>query len=200
MPISAAAQKARRLNAQKSTGPKSRAGKARVAQNALVHGLSKPYKQMPQGPKDIEELAKALLVSLGFSEEHYLGDRLLWGAACDFAEAHLDMDRIEAAREERLKAEIVKTIIPTVKQRAKIFAAGNRIKDDDEAAYFVEQNLQVITIRSNPERAEKYKLMTKAIDPLDRYERRAFSKMKKALEIVRSKMLTIGSIGSIGSA
>lgn len=196
MPISAAAQKARRLNAQKSTGPKSRAGKARVAQNALVHGLSCPYRQMPQGPKDIEDLAKALLISLGFSEEQFISDSLLWRAACNFAEAHLDIDRIEAAREERLKAEIVKTIIPTLKQQAKIFAAGNRIKDDDEAAYFVEQNLQVITVRSNPERAEKHKLMAKAIDPLDRYERRAFSKMKKALELVRSKMHTIGSIGS----
>lgn len=116
MPISAVAQTARRLNAQKSTGPKSRAGKARVAQNALAHGLSRPYRQMPQGPKEIKELAKALLFSLGFSEAQFLGDSLLWGAACDFAEAHLDMDRIKAAREDRLKAEIVKTIIPTVKQ------------------------------------------------------------------------------------
>ncbi len=190
MPISEVAKKARRRNAQKSTGPKSRAGKARVAQNALVHGLSRPFRQMSQGPKDIEELAKALLFSLGFTQEQFLGDSLLWGAACDFAEAHLDMDRIEAAREERLKAEIVKTIIPTVKQQAKIFAAGNRIKDDDEAAYFVEQNLRIITIRHNPERGEKYKLMAKAVDPLDRYERRAFSKMTKALQVVTGKMRT----------
>lgn len=190
MPISDAAKKARHRNAQKSTGPKSRAGKARVAQNALVHGLSRPFRQMSQGPKDIEELAKALLFSLGFTQEQFSSDSLLWGAACDFAEAHLDMDRIEAAREERLNAEIVKTISPTVKQQAKIFAAGNRIKDDDEAAYFVEQNLRVITIRRNPERGEKYKLMAKAIDPLDRYERRAFSKMTKALQVLTGKMRT----------
>ena len=101
------------------------------------------------------------------------------------------MDRIEAAREERLKAEIVKTIIPTRKQQAKIFATANRIKDDDEAAYFVEENLRIITIRRNPERTEKYKLMAKAIDPLDRYERRAFSKMKKALQVVGSKLNTL---------
>ena len=191
MPLSERAQQARRLNAQKSTGPKSRAGKARVAQNALAHGLSRPYRQISQGPKEIEELAKALLISLGFCEELFFADSLLWGAACNFAEAYLDMDRIEAAREERLKAEIVKTIIPTRKQQAKIFSTANRIKDDEEAAYFVEQNLQVITIRSNPERAEKYKLMAKAIDPLDRYERRAFSKMKKALEVVGSKLNTL---------
>ena len=191
MSLSETAQKARRLNAQKSTGPRSRAGKARVAQNALVHGLSRPYRQMPQGPKEIEELAKALLVSLGFSEERFLADSLLWGAASDFAEAHLEMDRIEAAREERLKAEIVKTIIPTRKQQAKIFATANRIKDDDEAIAYVETHARVITIRSNPERGEKYKLMAKAIDPLDRYERRAFSKMKKALEVVGSKMNTL---------
>ena len=146
---------------------------------------------MPQGPKEIEELAKALLVSLGFCEEQFFADSLLWGAAFNFAEAYLDMDRVEAAREERLKAEIVKTIIPTVKQRAKIFAAGNRIKDDDEAIAYVETHARVITIRSNPERAEKYKLMAKAIDPLDRYERRAFSKMKKALEVVGSKLNTL---------
>lgn len=188
MPISEAAQKARRLNAQKSTGPKSRAGKARVAQNALVHGLSKPYKLMPQGPKEIEELAKALPISLGFSEEHYLGDSLLWGAACRFAEAHLDMDRIDAAREERLKAEIEKTIIPTLKQQAKFFSIADKIKDDEEAIAYVQEHVKVTTIRSNPERGEKYKLLAKAIDPLDRYERRAFSKMKKALELVGRKM------------
>jgi hypothetical protein len=188
MPLSERAQKARRLNAQKSTGPRSRAGKARVAQNALAHGLSRPYRKMPQGPKDIEELAKALLVSLDFSEEQFLGDSLLWGAACRFAEAHLDLDRIQAAREERLKAEIVKTIIPTRKQQAKIFEAGNRIKDDEEAAYYVEENLRIITIRSNPERGEKHKLLAKVLDPLDRYERRTFSKMKKALEFVARKI------------
>lgn len=98
------------------------------------------------------------------------------------------MDRIERAREEHLKAEIVKTIIPNVKQRAKIFAAGNRIKDDDEAIDYVETHARVITIRSNPERGEKYKTMAKVIDPLDRYERRAFSKMKKALEVVAGKI------------
>jgi hypothetical protein len=188
MPISETAKQARRINAQKSTGPKSRAGKARVARNALVHGLSRPYRLMPQGPKDIETLAKALLLSLNFSEEQFRGDSLLWREACRFAEAHLDLDRIQAAREEHLKAEIVKTIIPTLKQQAKILSTGNRIKDDDEAAPYVEEQMKVTTIRSNPERAEKYRLLSKKIDPLDRYERRTFSKMKKALQMITRKI------------
>lgn len=195
MPISEAAQNARRINAQKSTGPKSRAGKARVAQNALAHGLSRPYRQMSQGPKDIEDLAKAMLFSLGFTQEQFLGNSLLWGAAYRFAEAHLDLDRIEAARDEYLKAEIVKTIIPNVKQQAKIFSTANRIKDDDEAIAYVEQHARVIMLRSNPERAEKYKLMAKPIDPLDRYERRAFSKMKKALrDLTRHLPIDTGEV------
>lgn len=133
-------------------------------------------------------MAKALLLSLNFSEEQFLGDSLLWREACRFAEAHLDLDRIQAAREEHLKAEIVKTIIPTRKQQAKILSTANRIKDDEEAISYVEEHMKVTTIRSNPERAEKYHLLSKEIAPLDRYERRTFSKMKKALQMIALKI------------
>lgn len=190
MAVSEAGKQARRLNAQRSTGPKSRRGKARVAQNALVHGLSRPYRLTPKGPEDIERLAKALLQELGFSEEQISKGCNLWNAAYSFAEAHLDLDRIQALRDERLKAEIVKSIIPTRKQQQKVFSFADKIKDDDEAIDYVERNLQIIAIRSNPERGEKYHLFSKNIDPLYRYERRAFSKMKKALRMIMAIMTT----------
>lgn len=190
MAVSEAGKQARRLNAQRSTGPKSRRGKARVAQNALVHGLSRPYRLTPKGPEDIERLAKSLLQELGFLEEKILKGGNLWNAAYSFAEAYLDLDRIQALRDERLKDELVKTIIPTRKQQKKVFSFADKIKDDDEAAFYVEQNLKITIIRSNPERGEKYRIFSKNIDPLYRYERRSFSKMKKALRMITAILTT----------
>src|SRR5215510_15364609 len=51
---SAAKVAANRRNAQKSTGPRSAAGKARIRNNALQHGLSIPANCYAE---DIEELA-----------------------------------------------------------------------------------------------------------------------------------------------
>jgi hypothetical protein len=56
---------ANRRNAQRSTGPKTAAGKARVAQNAFVHGLLSRETLLPdEDPQTLETLAEAMRAEL----------------------------------------------------------------------------------------------------------------------------------------
>jgi hypothetical protein len=55
--------RANRRNAQRSTGPKSRAGKARASQNAYRHGLGAGVMPDPDWIKEIEALAKKIVDS-----------------------------------------------------------------------------------------------------------------------------------------
>src|SRR5438067_2042428 len=56
---------ANRANAQKSTGPKSRAGKRRASQNAYRHGLSGFIERDAGTTAELEALAREIVVSTG---------------------------------------------------------------------------------------------------------------------------------------
>src|ERR1019366_2521669 len=56
---------ANRLNAQRSTGPRTPAGKARVSSNALKHGLTGRDGVLPgENPDDFDSFRAGLLISL----------------------------------------------------------------------------------------------------------------------------------------
>lgn len=82
--------RANRANAQRSTGPKSAAGKAAVRQNALKHELSVPIERMTGYHLEIERLAKRI------AEENPTKER--FGYAYQMASALLDQRRIREAR------------------------------------------------------------------------------------------------------
>jgi len=89
-----------RLNARASTGPKTASGKARVARNALRHGLSLPVLSEPGLAPEVVELARMIAqTDVGQvldGEPHEL--------ACRVAETILDLRRVRLAKQPLVEA------------------------------------------------------------------------------------------------
>jgi len=85
---------ANRRNAQKSTGPKSLAGRARSSRNSLRHGLTKPLTDDPAILTVAHQLAAAIAV-----DEPGLQSN---DAALEIALAQLEIRRIRTARNRAL--------------------------------------------------------------------------------------------------
>jgi hypothetical protein len=80
-----------RANAQKSTGPRSKGGKARSACNALKHGLAAPITLDNDTAMQIASLARSLVGEQAHNSP-------IWIYAQQIAEAELDLVRIRQAR------------------------------------------------------------------------------------------------------
>jgi hypothetical protein len=87
---SAAKIAANRRNAQRSTGPRSAAGKARTRYNALQHGLNIPARYDPATGAQIQELAVYLSADAVAPREQDLAMRA--------AEAQFDLLRVQCAK------------------------------------------------------------------------------------------------------
>jgi hypothetical protein len=124
---------ANRSNAQKSTGPRSKAGKEASRRNALRHGLAIAVGNDPTFSDSIEKLAKALSGSKQMPNND--------GNAREAAEAMLELSRIGKIRGYLFE---------------KLYATG-----PVDAAGLAELNTNLAK--------------------LERYERRAFSRRKRAL-------------------
>jgi hypothetical protein len=79
-----------RKNAQKSTGPRSEAGKRRAARNALNHGLAIPVQTIPELRADIETLAMLIARASG--------EKAITELSRQAAEAQLEIFRIRKFR------------------------------------------------------------------------------------------------------
>ena len=86
--------RANRRNALKSTGPRTRAGKAIVARNARTHGLNIPAFCDPGFAREVVELARAIETSVTGAEADATGHEL----ACRIAEAIIDWRRVRLAK------------------------------------------------------------------------------------------------------
>jgi hypothetical protein len=87
---SAAVRAANRANAARSTGPRTRAGKAAVARNAVCHGLSLPVLADPALAAEVVTLARRIAGADASAARH--------AAAVRIAEAQVDVLRVRRVR------------------------------------------------------------------------------------------------------
>ena len=85
---------ANRLNARKSTGPRTAAGKTAAARNARRHGLNLPLRHEQAVELAVDALARRIVGSIaGLAAEPRIFE-----LACRIAEAQLDLARVRRAR------------------------------------------------------------------------------------------------------
>jgi hypothetical protein len=82
---------ANRVNAAKSTGPRTKLGKAKTSQNARRHGLAAALRNGPGAVEEIERLAQAIVAESGRPD--------LIDYARRVAEAEIDLRRVRRARD-----------------------------------------------------------------------------------------------------
>jgi hypothetical protein len=190
---------ANRQNAKKSTGPRTGAGKARSAHNALKHGLSRPLPPDPQGLARQEALAR-VLAGEGASPE-------VVRAAEAAAIARSEVDRARTVR-----AELQASLLEVLPNR---LVLEDHVRDDmrSAGAFLVEIAERLEALANLPERVDQtsaarygrqaigLRRLALAVPDLtaaiviedvqerlsgilstDRYEQRALSRWRSALE------------------
>ena len=87
---------ANRANARRCTGPRTSAGKARVARNALRHGFEQPALSHGGDSGDVEVLARMIAGATASQERHACARRI--------AAAQLELKQVRDARHDLLAA------------------------------------------------------------------------------------------------
>lgn len=172
---------ANRRNARFSTGPKTSAGKARVAKNALRHGLATPISSDVALSESIQRLTNAIVGKRANDIRLELAQRI--------AEAQIDLQRIRKARGALLvdfshaslmppraspKMRDVRHLIHTWKQL-------NGGGDCDARARDVLARLADEASAASAGPQQRPAVLAEQLTGLDRYERRALSRLKMAI-------------------
>jgi len=160
--------KANRRNAGRSTGPATRDGKARASRNAYRHGLAVSVLSDPTISAEVKRLARAIV---GKRSDPYelLQARII-------AEAEFDLLRVRATRANMIDSVAENLSAPSIDEPA-LQAPGL----DDTGA-------QAATSPPTPPLCSEVEMAPHALlrtlpelETLERYERRAFSRRRRAI-------------------
>lgn len=173
---------ANKANAQKSSGPKSAAGKAKAAQNAVTHGLT--------GLPDWTQVTRfyRIIVEDADARPDPSATDAQTRAALALAEAQASLHRAAQAEREYIFEESVRTLRKkgTVQEFVEVMAELDL--DDVDTINFL------LTRKTDPEMIETLKILKKAapnrpaarrakLKHLARYRREADARRRKALRI-----------------
>lgn len=164
--------RANRLNAQKSTGPKSSEGKRRSSKNARRHGLSLPVTSDPELCKEVDHLAMIIA-----GKE---ADPPSLEAARRIAEPQIDLIRLRRARLLLLNDPGARIKQVTVDERLQVSLLLDS-PVDVHGVVCVQETEDRKSGEVLPPIASGLDVLAPKLMRLDRYERRALSRRKKAI-------------------
>jgi hypothetical protein len=161
-----------RKNAAASTGPKSAEGKARSRENALQHGLSIPIIADPHWSAQVVALGAEIAAGAQKADCHELANQV--------AAAQLDLVRIRSARQQLIDMALNDPSFGTAQRKliTQIHLAADKVPESSRSGAVSETNKQ-------PVGDERHALvlieLAGPLARLDRYERRARSRRKRAI-------------------
>ena len=176
---------ANRRNAQKSTGPRSAAGKRRASRNAYRHGLAAGTGHAQTGAVEIEALASEIAAAATGSVVAALDLEIL-GHARTAAQAKLDLARIRG-----IKAVTMRSLMAVADAQIIVPAHGNEAgrSGDPVPALSPGCAMPVLPALEPQPQTEAMQYLT-ALLKLDRYEQRATARRDRAvLNIVARRVL-----------
>ena len=171
--------RANRANARRCRGPRTAAGKAKAAKNAFRHGLEIPLSAVAEYADDVRQCARLLAGPKPSLERRE--------RARQAAECQLDLVRIRRARIRLLGDAYARVKEPSMRDldHAINELGASLLRPDgavDERAEGVLRALQGVGPGSEPlTLAEGIAVLIPALTRLDRYERRALSRRRKAI-------------------
>jgi hypothetical protein len=189
--------RANRLNAKRSTGPKSTEGKARSAKNSFKHGLSIPVGDLPDFSGDIQAVLEQLIDNNASDDAKV--------AATEIAEAQVDINRVRHARASLYENPEAREKKLTSHELDKNLRLMHRmvnktwVIDDKTGDLLINHNLlsmylplmAQINLKPIPQSLEEgIGQLQPSLAKLWRYERRALSRRRKA--ITQLNKLTLG--------
>jgi hypothetical protein len=164
--ISARKIRANRRNSLQSTGPKTAAGRATAARNALRHGLRVPVPADPVFSEEIEILARRIIDIDANPELVDLARRI--------AETEIDITRIRQVRAKMISAELASIRISAGER-----VGLGRIAKDQTPPPDLTAKLELML--EGAEIAGVVPDFGKRLAVIDGYERRALSRRKSAI-------------------